>query len=49
MIKLIQSLQFDTNEAMLFVKVIDEGIGLKPEEISQLFKPFSKFAKADPR
>ena len=34
---------------MLFVKVKDEGIGLKPEEIGQLFKPFANFAKADPR
>ena len=32
-------------ERVLEVKVKDEGVGLRPEEIERLFKPFAMFAK----
>ena len=44
----MQMLELKKEDAVLEVKVRDEGVGLSREEIGKLFNPFETLAEKDP-
>ena len=38
-------MSLEGSDSLLEVKVKDEGVGLKPEDMEKLFKPFAMFGK----